>query len=318
MRFISWEKNRLSELVDLWNKELRADFPMRPELFEQNSFQDVNLFKMGSQIVVNDEDGIIGFVVAKKWQDDTDVGISRETGWIQVLLVDSNYRGRGIGKQLLQHAESALKECGVKRVLIGMDTWHYFPGVPLEYADSVNWFERQGYKKGYIAHDLDCHYEQNEGLSLPEIDDVEFTILREQERQTFLSFLKQCFPGRWEYEAMQYFDKGGTGREFVVAKKRGEIIGFCRINDAKSPIIAQNVYWAPSYENELGGIGPLGIDANERKNRYGLSIVKAAVYYLRKRNIFSIVIDWTELIKFYNKLGFEVCKSYQSYEKQLD
>lgn len=56
-------------------------------------------------------------------------------------------------------------------------------------------------------------------------------------------------------------------------------------------MIAQNVYWAPLYKETLGGIGPLGIDAEERGQGYGLSIVKAGIVYLRKRKINRIVID---------------------------
>ena len=39
---------------------------------------------------------------------------------------------------------------------------------------------------------------------------------------------------------------------------------------ANSPFIAQNVYWSPLFEEEVGGIGPLGIDAEEQKQGYGL------------------------------------------------
>ena len=318
MKYTQFENDRLIDLVDLWNQELGDEFPMRTALFEQNSFLDINLFGDGSLIAVNDDDRVIGFVVTKKWQDDIDVGISKETGWIQVLLVDREYRNQGIGRRLLNHAEAKLKESGMSRILLGMDTWHYFPGVPIEYQSSQEWFERQGYKKGVVSHDLDCHFKDKDSASLPAKVGVEFTLLHKEEKEAFLSFLHRCFPGRWEYEAIQYFNKGGTGREFVVGKKHGNIIGFCRINDSNSPFIAQNVYWAPLYHGELGGIGPLGIDENERKNGYGLAIVAAGVYFLRSRNIQSIVIDWTGLVEFYQKLGFDVCKSYQSYQKALN
>ncbi|MFK4997057.1 GNAT family N-acetyltransferase [Bacillus sp. N9] len=76
-------------------------------------------------------------------------------------------------------------------------------------------------------------------------------------------------------------------------KKNNQIIGFCRINDNASPFIAQNIYWAPLFQHDLGGIGPLGIDSNERNNGYGLAIVQAALYYLQERKIKTIVIDWT-------------------------
>jgi len=100
-------------------------------------------------------------------------------------------------------------------------------------------------------------------------------------------------------------------------KKDDEIVGFCRINDQDSPFIAQNTYWAPLYNNELAGLGPLGIDAKERGNGYGLAIVEAAIAFLRKRGHRRIVIDWTDLVDFYAKLGYQKWKTYHSYKKYL-
>src|SRR5699024_8165519 len=108
-----------------------------------------------------------------------------------------------------------------------------------------------------------------------------------------------------------------TGREFVVLRKNNRIIGFCRINDEHSPMIAQNVYWAPLITGELGGVGPLGIDENERGQGYGLAIVEAGLAFLRQRGICHIVIDWTDLVNFYKKLGFCPWKGYLVYQKEI-
>lgn len=316
MEYRSWNLSRIKELVGLWNWEVGTDFPMCEELFKQNSFDDCNIFIEGSLIAVNQDDQVVGFIVTKRWQDPIDVGISKETGWIQVLLVDRQYRNKGIGETLLRHAETKLKESGIHHIWLGKDTWHYFPGIPTQYREVANWFEKRGYVQGTTEHDLDCHFVEGE-MAHPTKDGVTHSLLEIEEKDDFLSFMQRCFPGRWEYEAIQYFQRGGEGREFVVLKKNDQIIGFCRINDSKSPVIAQNVYWASLYQDELGGIGPLGIDSKERKHGYGLFIVKAGISYLHKRQIRSMLIDWTGLVKFYNKLGFEICKSYNSYYKKI-
>lgn len=315
MKYEKWNMDRLEELVGLWNREIGHDFPMRKELFQQNSFDDCNVFIEGSLIAVNEENRVVGYVVAKRWQDEIDVGIGKGMGWIQVLLVAQDYRKKGIGKKLLEHAENKLKESGVNHIWLGKDTYHYFPGIPVQFMTVRNWFEKHGYLQGSKEFDLDCHFERITNET-PSKEGVEHSLLKIEEKNEFLSFLNRCFPGRWEYEAIKYFESGGQGREFVILKKLNQIIGFCRINDSKSPMIAQNVYWSPLYKEELGGIGPLGIDPTERKYGYGLFIVEAAVSYLQKREVRDIVIDWTGLVKFYNKLGFEACKSYNSYYKK--
>src|SRR5699024_9015775 len=235
--FIPLEKDRLQDLTALWNKNLGSEFPMTGELFVQNSFQDKNVCYKSSRIAIDEQDKVIGFIVAKRWQEDLDVVMSEGTGWIQVLLVDQEARGKGIGSKLLGHAESELIAAGVKEILLGRDPYHYFPGIPSGYQETVTWFEARGYVSNGKEYDLLREYTGDEGKALPEIGDVEFTLLAKKEKEAFLAFLHRCFPGRWEYEALEYFRKGGTGREFTVLKKNGHIIGFCRINDEHSPMI---------------------------------------------------------------------------------
>lgn len=317
VKFIPFRKERLKELTALWNKNLGKEFPMTDELFMQNSFQDENVCANGSRIAVDEQNQVLGFIVAKNWQENLDVAMSETTGWIQVLLVDKEVRQQGIGSKLLTHAETELIATGAKQIVLGRDPYHYFPGIPKEYQEAANWFEKKGYVNKGTDHDLIREYTGVDGKMLPKLNGVEFTLLEKEEKEEFLNFLRRCFPGRWEYEATHYFQKGGTGREFAVLKKKGRIIGFCRINDSKSPFIAQNVYWSPLFDEELGGAGPLGIDEQERGQGYGLAIVEAGLAFLRQRGIRRIVIDWTGLVEFYNKLGYHIWKSYDSYQKEI-
>ncbi|KAA0965499.1 GNAT family N-acetyltransferase [Sporosarcina sp. ANT_H38] len=315
MKIIAWNRNRLEELVELWNKELADDFPMREELFIQNSFADVNVSYDSSFIAVDDLDRVIGFVVAKRWQEQIDVKMESKRGWIQVLLVDSAHRGKGMGTLLLERVEAHLKGNGVEEMQLGGDPFHYFSGIPNQYKEAQKWVEQHGYAKRIDTYDLINHLDMK--YDLPADNSIAFSILKKEEEADLILFLERCFPGRWVYETMKYFEMNGDGREFVVVKKKGQIIGFCRINDSHSPFIAQNVYWSPLFEQEVGGIGPLGIDVNEQKQGYGLGIVQAAIAYLQERNIKTIIIDWTILVDFYKKLDFNPWKSYGVYLKDI-
>lgn len=318
INYIKWDIAKLPEIVELWNQELVDTFPMTDDLFKQNSFDDENICENGSQIAETEDNRIVGFIVAKKWQEELPINLGKEVGWIQVLLVDQQYHNLGIGSHLLSNAEYEFKISGIKKVLLGRDPWHYFPGIPNELDHVKTWFEHKGYMKIGTEFDLTNEYNNEEIVTIPSTNQAEFSILTLEDKDVFLDFLHRSFPGRWEYEAMHYFSKGGTGREFVILKKNNKIIGFSRINDSKSPLIAQNIYWSPLFNEELGGIGPLGIDSTERKQGYGLAIVEAAIYFLRDRNINRIIIDWTGLVDFYKKLGYEKWKAYNSYEKILN
>lgn len=320
MQYISWTNAGafVNDICALWNKEIGGDFPMRQELFRTNSIQDRNIVKDGSWIVLDNNNSAAGFIVTKLWQEDLgDLRLGDGIGWIQVLMVDSDYAGQGIGTKLLTMAEQKLTEKGAKTIILGSDPWHYFPGVPEHYHDARHWFEQRGYKLKSPDPEIDLYsYKEYQTKSrLPELDGVTFRTLQADDRKAILQFLHDSFPGRWEYEAIKYFEYGGTGREFVVAEKDGKMVGFCRINDSRSPFIAQNVYWAPLYAGELGGIGPLGINQASRGYGCGLAIVQAAVNFLQNRGIQHMVIDWTGLESFYEKLGFKKVMGYARYQK---
>jgi GNAT superfamily N-acetyltransferase len=317
MQYVPLSEDRLAELRRLWNRELGDLFPMQEQLLKQNSFDDVNVLKEGSWIALEEDSGkVAGFVVAKLWQEQRDFVLGAGAGWIQVLLVDREYRKQGIGSELLKRAETALTAHGAHKILIGRDPWHYFPGIPKEYPEVRSWLETKGFKDdNRVENDLLALYDDNTVNELPKQEGVTYRLLERHEKDELLSFLHRCFPGRWEYEAIRYFELGGTGREFVVIETDGQIVGFCRINDGSSPIIAQNVYWSPLFTDELGGIGPLGVDSGYQGRGYGLAVVQAGVHFLRDRNIRKIVIDWTTLVAFYEKLNYRVWKSYDSYSK---
>lgn len=315
MKYIQLDEQWESQIVNLWNRELGSDFPMREELFNQNSIRDPHILLSGSYLAVNEQNKLVGFVLSKCIQDKQETLLKQEDGWIQVLLVDSKFRENGIGSVLLEKAEKALQKQGCKAIFLGRDPAHYFPGVPLQDENSRKWFENRGYQASGIESDLIRIFTPNEQFEFRKPKNIEVSLA--ENKDELLTFLHRCFPGRWEYEAKQYFTNGGTGREFVVFRKENRIIGFCRINDSKSPIIGPNVYWEPIFEGEVGGVGPLGIDKNERKNGYGLAIVEAGISFLRERHIDNIIIDWTGLLDFYKKIDFKVWKQYQQYSKQI-
>ncbi len=321
MRIVPLSENRIIDLCVLWNQELAAIFPMRERILKQNIFQDRNVLPEGSWMALDEESNdIVGFIVAKVWQDSVEgLDFGNRSGWIHCLLINSNYRGRGIGGELLKRAENAMRLRGVQVISIGGDFhWRVFPGIPDNLKDVQRFFSKKGYSTKETVHDLLNRYDPGASAQLPQFDKVTFRLARQDDREKLVAFITRCFSRRWDYQTRQYWERGGTGREFVVLEKEGDVIGFCRINDSHSPILAQNVYWEPLFASELGGIGPLGIDKQFRGLNYGLAIVQAGIHFLLERGILQIVIDTTPYVDFYGKLGYTVWKTYSAFEKQLE
>ena len=314
------ERNLLQPLQQKYNEQIIAlwqtclpQFQLTERLLQQNVWNSPYVLQEGSALKVIDEQ-VVGIVIAKAWHDTHGIKLNAEHGWIQMLLVHPDYRRQGIGDELYSFAEKALLIKGVKKIQIGGDVGHVLCGVPLTQEAGVTFVEKHGYKR--LVESVDFVRELTKPLVMPEHDGAEFVLLKPEEKDVFLQFMARAFPGRWTFEAYDYFAYGGTGRDYVVVKKDGHIVGFCRMNDEQSAWQGPNYNWAEQFES-LGGIGPLGVEAAYRKFGYGRAVVEAAEVYLQQRGKKTLFIDWTDLIAFYEKLGYTIWQNYGIYVKQV-
>ncbi|WP_408006652.1 GNAT family N-acetyltransferase [Pseudalkalibacillus sp. A8] len=315
MKFVRWDEGDLpvEALCELWNEELAVHFPISKRLFVQNSLECQHLFSEGSWYVV-DEGQAIGFITTKYTKENENL-LPAGIGWVQALLIQKEYRNNGIGSQLLKKAERALSDRGVDKIIIGRDIHHYFPGVPSTDPNISFWFEKRQYSKVNKVKDF-YRIAPSQAEEIKTTDICMSPISKDEEVQ-FLTFMEESFPGRWEYEAREYFTRGGDGSHFIAARYGHEIIGFVRLNDLNSPVIGPNIYWNGLFEGKLGGIGPLGIKKEYRKKGYGAAIVQTAINKAIQRGCRHLVIDWTELDQFYKSFGFNPWMEYLQYEKYV-
>ncbi|OUS76056.1 hypothetical protein B1748_14695 [Paenibacillus sp. MY03] len=321
MRYEAMSEKHLDGMVSVWNSEWIRVFPMREQLIAQNVFEDPNWLRHGSWVAIEESrDRIVGFVVAKAYREElAQYGLKSDAGWIQALIVEQDSRGVGIGSELLGRTEEALRKLGVQRISLGNDLQsRLFPGLPEPEEATKGWFEKRGYVFKAEVFDLLNSYNHRAGVTLPEVQDALFRVATPEDRERMTAFMRRCFPGTWDYQHREYWKRGGTGREYVLLEREGIIIGFCRMNDEHSPLLAQNIYWSPLFDEPLGGIGPLGIDEAYRGYRYGISIVQAAIHYLLERGSRHIVIDTTPFVEFYGKLGYTNWRTYAKFEKTID
>jgi predicted N-acetyltransferase YhbS len=313
MQVIPCTERHADEILDLWNRELGAGFPLRRRLLFQNSFGEMPVDPEASWLVRDSgKKHAAGFVLSKR--------VGSDTGVISAMAVAAEYRRRGIGSQLLSLAEEALWRRGARRIVLGGDPHHYFPGVPVEIPDAAAWFRRRGYASSGTVCDLCGRSGRNasDAGDPPLPDKAAYRLANEGDREPFLRFMHREFPGRWEELVRRHYAKGGTGREFVLAAAGNEIVGFCRINDRESPTVAASMHWADLHPGRCGGIGPLGVAAEQRGRGWGIGVLQAAVSELHNRGVDTILIDWVAdgTTAFYGKLGFRVWKRNELLSKQ--
>jgi len=302
-------------LRNLWNDELMDAFPITHALFQRNVEHCPNLCKEASFVMI-EKGNPIGFIVSKIWKESYSIFSYDTIGWISLLFVSNSHRGMGIGSKLLEEAQRCFVELGKSVIHLGKDPNNFFPGIPRILDHSVGWFEKRGYDIGKNTHDL--IRESSSGKESPEndLETIKMEYLSPKTFDSTFAFMEKNFPGRWSFELSDYWERGGTGREYLIMRDGETVIGFCRINDWQSTIINYNMTWAALFE-KLGGIGPLGINAEHRGRNLGFLMVSNAVCELIKRGADHIIIDWTSLISFYSKFGFRIWREYAYASKKI-
>lgn len=306
--------NNLDEIHKLWNKEYGFIYPISKELFQRNL---MNVSYESSFVCLNDDNNLVGFILLKFWQDEFKIGDYDESSWISLFYVDPKLRRLGIGSKLLELAEKEAKQKNKKTLYLGKDYLNYFPGLPVDLKQSCPWFEKRGFVRPYDTYDLIKKVNKSEKLRLKNNDFI-FRTSTLNDKENLIQFMKNNWPGRWLKELLDYYANGGTGKEYVVGIDGDKICAFAKVGlpDTKSLLISYSSTWKNRFD-ALGGIGPLGVDVSYRKRQLGYDVVAYAHNHLIDNNASDIIIDWTGLLEFYRKMGFEVFKSYFYMSKTL-
>jgi GNAT superfamily N-acetyltransferase len=313
----------LEAMVGLWNVEMGADFPMSERLFRQNVL-GMPSFEPDDILLVTEGEKLLGFVVTKPGrQFEPGLWFGPEDGWVNSIVVERSHRRKGIGTALLGRAEAYLRSLGARRIFLGTDLHHFFPGIPVQYEAAQAFATARGYTLGGIAHDLWrdlTDYEVPERVREVlerESPTVQIRPGTREDMTGFAKFMADEFPGRWRWECLHFLEQGGDPAELTLLFEDGQVAGFSQTYSYRSPVLGSNVMWHPLLGERFGGLGPIGIAERLRGRGLGLALLCESVADLKRRGVERMVIDWTGLVDFYGKIGFTVWKSYRHAEKGL-
>ena len=132
MEYCQYEPSYLSGLLEAWNQSLTWD-PISQGLLCAKVLEDEN-FDPSLVFLAREGEKIQGFLLAVHRRTPyLDRGLEPELGWITALGVRPEARGQGIAGELLRRAEARLAALGVRTVVLGAYSPHYFlPGIDLE------------------------------------------------------------------------------------------------------------------------------------------------------------------------------------------
>lgn len=235
-------------------------------------------------------------------------------GHVSLLVVARERRGRGHGHALLERALQALAERGRDTIRFGADPDHLLPGIPLA-ADDASWRSvlRAGAVPGGVEHDLRVDLR----AAAPAHDPAQAlrgTGLRlvDDDPAAALAFVERCFPGRWSDEMRACAAAGVT--LLTLRGAAGDTLGFAAAHRPDDALLGHSLTWHSALPGPAGGLGPLGVDPEQRGRGLGLRLVSAGLAWHHVRGARDVILDWTTLSSFYGRLGARVWRSYQRAE----
>lgn len=314
-------------IVELWNAAFGPDFPLTERLLRQTMESDPfyeaeGCFLARENARINSR--IVGWVLSKSMQTaGPEMGRFQGRGGIGAICVHPDFQKRGIGTELLNRAENFLRENNSPLTILYYPH-HLLPGIPAQCEASRRLFERREYSAWRECADLtrdlnDYEIPAKVLRALEANPEVEIRPAREDESTALIDFVAREFPGGWNYSTKAHFDRKGKASDIIIAVDKnlngGEIIGFCHTADFNSNWLLPSTYWFPLLGEKYGGLGPVGLGKAQRKRGLGLALTALSVMDLKKRGVEKMGIDWTNLIAFYEQLGFQVWKRYWQGEK---
>jgi|GEM_PF-858747 len=236
------------------------------------------------------------------------------TGYVLVVLVHPDQRRKRIGTALLTAAVDSLRTAGAARIVIGGKYPRIWPGVPDTLADSLPFFEAQGWQFDHVDYDLvrDLSDYQTPAHVYEKLiaENVTITPANSADVPAVLAFEHREFAG-WA-DTYDYVAHVGDHADFLVARDPAVgVIGALLMVSPHSHPARVDVLWKPWLGEKVGGLGEVGVAASQRGRGVGLALVAIGSDVLKARGVANCNIGYTSLVDFYGRLGYRPWQRYQ-------
>ncbi|MGM0414213.1 MAG: GNAT family N-acetyltransferase [Bacillota bacterium] len=301
--------------IKLWNKNYNK-YRLKKSLYRQNILAPYSGLQV--RLFAGFKDNrLIGFAVSKQPVTELSNYVGPERGWIS-LLVTEDGAGSASWKELLDYIINELKITGGKYISYGQDPQNFLPGLPVEFEAEREAWVKAGFKAGGLESDLRRVYKEEPEVR--EFPDSSYHVQQAEvkDRNSLLRFLSEEFPGRWQYEAENISCwPGGIKDYYLLVKGENNIIGFARTNRQDGFYKGPNINFGGESGEDFAGLGPLGLAENWRGRSLSTPFLQKVLSILYHNGYKEITIDWTNLIEYYKKFGYEVVNQYIPLQKEL-
>lgn len=305
-------------LAEAWNRF----FPDKYAVSEQTVWQRTvgcPVMDWGASFIETDDAGrVVGFVVVKRSPTPRlYAGSDPDLANLSAVV----YTSAILGEDLVGAAKAVLRDRGVHTLRFGADSSHFFPGVPSECAGLQEFLTIQGFVPEAGSVDLERDlgdYEPPPGCLEKLGGDAVVRPIEKGDLDNLSAFFDREFPLRWKYDVFRQMELEGRSEVVDGLFVDEECEGFSFTQDwtAKWPI--GGAVWHRDLGSNWGALGPIGVSARVRGRKLGGALLGASLLRLKERGCRRTIIDWTTLVGFYGKFGFEVSRSYTTLALKLD
>lgn len=312
LEFSALNPKHSSDLADaarMWTRACGEAFALSQRAVAYNTRPCVGGTQVGRFAHVDGER--VGFVLASVLQNDARAA-SPDGGWIDALAVAPEFQKRGIGRALLDWAESWLRAQDCTTARLGGGLRPFAPGAPTELG-SADFFRAHGYRarnENAETWDLGLDLRDYVSPAFLRAQDVVMRPARASDADALHEFLEREFSGRWRYEFEQHLRDGTRISDYMLLMSERGIDACCLMTMEDSLRPVERFYPSP-LPRPWGQVGSIGVSADRRSAGYGSALLDAALKHLRERGVRGCIVDWTHLVSYYERFGFKPHRSYQ-------
>jgi predicted N-acetyltransferase YhbS len=233
-------------------------------------------------------------------------------GHLDLIAVHPQSRRRGIGRALMQAAESALAERGATEVLIAGNLPYAWPGIDVRYTPAVCAATALGYEQDRTAWNMTADLTGG-SAGLDEIAPVEARLAAEgttirratsDDASMLDAFIRTNFSGGgWAWEVAQSLDRDRAGCHLALRSGAGEseVLGFAAYGALR-----------PSW------FGPMGTAPSAQGQGIGGVLLRRCLGDLRAAGYDRVQIGWVGPVPFYSgAVGAYIERVFFLYRKEL-
>jgi GNAT superfamily N-acetyltransferase len=305
---IDWRDADLKQVLDLWNTFHPERYRIDMDILRINTVDSVT-FDWGASVVDVDFEGIVrGFVSVKK----PPATFHKVADPDAMHLSGIAFTEPSFGIDLLSEAKTILRQRGVTTLLFGMDSRHFWPGVPTDFPMLNDFLTIEGFSLSGEYFDIERDLSDYQPPKPLPTEDVEFRVLTADDHASIVKFFEREFPGRWRYDILWKIEKEGHYEGLIGLIYKGEVHGFAAIQNKDTRFPIGGAVWRNSLGDDYGALGPIGLSQAVRGFGWGGALLSAGLLELKARGCRQTIIDWTTLGEFYGKHGFEKSRLYRS------